>query len=74
MLYRRQYGMQKRMSTHTREATLASYMVALSKQLREIEKHVAGTWSRELDRPVHNIQSGDYVYVKPLAEKTLEPQ
>uniref|UniRef100_A0A8V5GRT1 Murine leukemia virus integrase C-terminal domain-containing protein n=1 Tax=Melopsittacus undulatus TaxID=13146 RepID=A0A8V5GRT1_MELUD len=39
-------------------------MVALSKQLREIGKHVAGTRSPGLDGPVHDIQPGDYVYVK----------
>ncbi|XP_030799942.1 protein NYNRIN-like [Camarhynchus parvulus] len=74
ILYGRPYGIQKGMSTHIGEVTLATYMVALSKQLREIEKHVAGTRSRELDGPVHNIQPGNYVYVKSLTEKTLEPQ
>uniref|UniRef100_A0A8U8BQ13 Murine leukemia virus integrase C-terminal domain-containing protein n=1 Tax=Geospiza parvula TaxID=87175 RepID=A0A8U8BQ13_GEOPR len=29
---------------------------------------------KELDGPVHNIQPGNYVYVKSLTEKTLEPQ
>lgn len=37
-------------------------------------KNVAGTQSLGLDGPVHNIQPGDYVYVKSLTEKTLEPQ
>lgn len=50
------------------------FMVALGKQLNKIGKHVNGTWGRGLDGPVHNIQPGDYVYVKSLAEKTLEPQ
>ena len=49
-------------------------MIALDKQLREIGKHVAGTQSRSLDGPEHDIQPGDYVYVKSLTEKTLEPQ
>uniref|UniRef100_A0A8D0FH20 HMG box domain-containing protein n=1 Tax=Strix occidentalis caurina TaxID=311401 RepID=A0A8D0FH20_STROC len=49
-------------------------MVALSKQLNRIGKHVFGTRGRGLDGPVHNIQPGDYVYVKSLAEKTTEPQ
>lgn len=49
-------------------------MITLSKQLRKIEKHVAGTQGRGLDGPVHDIQPGDYVYVKSLTEKTLEPQ
>lgn len=49
-------------------------MMALGKQLIKIEKHVAGTQSRGQDRPVHDIQPGDYVYVKSSAEKTLEPQ
>ncbi|RMB91545.1 hypothetical protein DUI87_32124 [Hirundo rustica rustica] len=56
------------------EERLTAYMIALSKQLKAIEKHVAGTQSRGLDGPVHDIQPGDYVYVKSLAEKTLEPQ
>lgn len=56
------------------EETLAAYMVALNKQLRKIKKPVAGTQSRGLDGPVHKIQPGDYVHVKSLAEKTLEPQ
>ncbi|RMC04176.1 hypothetical protein DUI87_18995 [Hirundo rustica rustica] len=56
------------------EETLHGYMVALNKQLREIEKYVAGTQNRELDGAVHDVQPGDYVYVKSFAEKTLEPQ
>ncbi|RMC20176.1 hypothetical protein DUI87_01022 [Hirundo rustica rustica] len=56
------------------EETLHGYMVALNKQLREIEKYVAGTQNRELDGTVHDVQSGDSVYVKSFAEKTLEPQ
>ncbi|RMC20242.1 hypothetical protein DUI87_01088 [Hirundo rustica rustica] len=56
------------------EETLHGYMVALNKQLREIEKYVAGTQNRQLDGPVHDVQPGDYVYVKSFAEKTLEPQ
>ncbi|RMB89404.1 hypothetical protein DUI87_34195 [Hirundo rustica rustica] len=74
MLYGRPYGMQKGLSTQVGEERLTAYMIALSKQLKAIEKHVAGTRSRGLDGPVHDIQPGDYVYVKSLAEKTLEPQ
>lgn len=74
MLYRRPYEIQKGISVQIRKETLATYMVALSKQLRKIEKHVAGTQSPGLDGPVHNIQPGDYVYVKSVTEKTLEPQ
>ncbi|RMC16813.1 hypothetical protein DUI87_06066 [Hirundo rustica rustica] len=74
MLYRRPYGVQKGLSTQVREERLTAYMIALSKQLKAIEKHVAGTQSRGLDGPVHDIQPGDYVHVKSLAEKTLEPQ
>ncbi|RMC19543.1 hypothetical protein DUI87_03100 [Hirundo rustica rustica] len=67
--------MDSRTSTHSsRGRNLHGYMVALNKQLREIEKYVAGTQNRELDGPVHNVQRGDYVYVKSFAEKTLEPQ
>lgn len=74
MLYGKPYRVQKGISTQVGEETLTTYMVALSKQLRETEKHVAGTPSRELDGPVPDIQPGDYVYVKSLAEKTLKPQ
>lgn len=35
---------------------------------------MAGTWSKELDGPVHDVQPGDYVYVKCFAEKTPELQ
>lgn len=45
------------------EERLPAYTIALSKQLREIEKNVAGTRGRGLDGPVHDIQPGDYVYV-----------
>ncbi|RMB99813.1 hypothetical protein DUI87_23590 [Hirundo rustica rustica] len=74
MLYGRPYGMQKGLSTQVGEERLTAYMIALSKQLKAIEKHVAGTRSRGLDGPVHDIQPGDYVHVKSLTEKTLEPQ
>ncbi|GAB0196130.1 hypothetical protein GRJ2_002078300 [Grus japonensis] len=74
ILYGRPYGIQKGMSTQAGEEIMTSYMVALGKQLSRIEKHVVGTRSRGLDGPVHNIQPGDYVYVKSLTEKTLEPQ
>ncbi|RMC04030.1 hypothetical protein DUI87_19367 [Hirundo rustica rustica] len=74
MLYGRPYGVQKGLSTQVGEERLTAYMIALSKQLKAMEKHVAGTRSRGLDGPVHDIQPGDYVYVKSLAEKTLEPQ
>lgn len=62
------------MSTQIGEETMTSYLIALSKQLRKFEKHVAGSRRRGLDGPVHNIQPEDYVYVKSLAEKTLELQ
>lgn len=74
MLYGRPYGVQRGLSTQIGEERLTAYMIALSKQLKAIEKHVAGTQSRGLDGPVHYIQPGDYVYVKSLAEITLEPQ
>ncbi|RMB96418.1 hypothetical protein DUI87_27093 [Hirundo rustica rustica] len=74
MLYGRPYGMQKGLSTQVGEERLTAYMIALSKQLKAIEKHVAGTRSRGLDGPVHDIQPGDYVHVKSLTERTLEPQ
>ncbi|RMC02442.1 hypothetical protein DUI87_20834 [Hirundo rustica rustica] len=75
ILYGRPYAVQEGTSPiQVGEETLHRYMVALNKQLREIEKHVAGAQNRELDGPVHDVQPGDYVYVKSFAEKTLEPQ
>jgi len=53
---------------------MTSYLVALGKQRNKIRKHVVGTRGRGLDGPVHNIHPGDYVYIKSLTEKTLEPQ
>lgn len=49
-------------------------MIALGKNLNNIKKHVLGTWCRELDGPVQYVQPGNYVYIKSLAEKNLEPQ
>ncbi|RMC10976.1 hypothetical protein DUI87_12167 [Hirundo rustica rustica] len=75
ILYGRPYAVQEgTASIQVGEETLHGYMVALNKQLREIEKYVAGTQNRELDEPVHDVQPGDYVSVKSFAEKTLEPQ
>lgn len=67
-------GSRRELSAQAGEEMLITGTVALSKQLREIEKHVAGTQSRELGGLVHDIQPGDYVYVKSLAEKTLKPR
>ncbi|MCQ4078363.1 transposase family protein [Klebsiella pneumoniae] len=74
ILYGRPYGVQKGTSSQIGEEIMTSYMVALNKQLKRIEKHAMGTRRRGLDGPVHDIQPGDYVYVKSLTEKTLEPQ
>ena len=74
ILYGRPYGIQKGTSMQIGDEIMTSYMVALSKQLNKIGKHVIGTRGRGLDGPVHDIQPGDYVYVKSLAEKTLKPQ
>ncbi|RMB88922.1 hypothetical protein DUI87_34688 [Hirundo rustica rustica] len=75
ILYGRPYAVQGgTASIQVGEESLHGYIVALNKQLREIEKYVAGTQNRELDGPVHDVQPGDYVSVKSFAEKTLEPQ
>ncbi|KAM9268576.1 uncharacterized protein RDI95_011718 isoform 2-T5 [Morus bassanus] len=74
ILYGRPYGIQEGISIQAGDEIMTSYMVALGKQLNRIRKHVAGAWGRGLDGPVHNIQPGDYVYIKSLAEKALEPQ
>lgn len=62
------------MSTQAGDEIMASYIVTLGKQLSKIEKYIVETQSKSLDRPVHNIQPMDYVYVKSLAKKTLESQ
>ncbi|RMC19887.1 hypothetical protein DUI87_03453 [Hirundo rustica rustica] len=60
ILYGRPYAVQGgTASIQVGEETLHGYMVALNKQLREIEKYVAGTQNRELDGPVHDVQPGD---------------
>ncbi|XP_042653128.1 uncharacterized protein LOC122153833 [Tyto alba] len=74
ILYGQPYGVQKGISTQIGDEIMSSYMVALGKQLNKIRKHVIGIRGRGLDGPVHDIQPGDYVYVKSLTEKTLEPQ
>lgn len=74
ILYGQPYGIQRGVSVQAGDEIMTSYMVALSKQLNKIRKHVVGTRGRGLDGPVHNIQPGDYVYIKSLTEKTLEPQ
>ncbi|RMC21599.1 hypothetical protein DUI87_02466 [Hirundo rustica rustica] len=72
ILYGRPYAVQGgTASIQVGEETLHGYMASLNKQLREIEKYVAGTQNRELDGPVHNVQPGDYVYAKSFAEKNL---
>ncbi|XP_052631288.1 uncharacterized protein LOC128136155 [Harpia harpyja] len=74
ILYGQPYGIQRGVSVQAGDEIMTSYMVALGKQLNKIRKHVVGTRGRGLDGPVHNIQPGDYVYIKSLTEKTLEPQ
>ncbi|XP_042663760.1 uncharacterized protein LOC116959266 [Tyto alba] len=74
ILYGQPYGVQKGISTQIGDEIMSSYMMALGKQLNKIRKHVIGTRGRGLDGPVHDVQPGDYVYVKSLTEKTLEPQ
>lgn len=76
-LYGRPYGIQQGMSPQVWEEIMNTYIIELGKQLKRIEKHVAWTWSRGLDDTVHNIQPGDYVYIKsfkPIDEEDLEPR
>lgn len=74
-MYGTPYGIQEGTTPiQVGEETLHRYMMALNKQLREIEKHVAGARSRGLDGSVHDVQPGDCVYVKSFTEKALEPQ
>lgn len=74
ILYGQPYGVQKGISTQTGDEIISSYMVALGKQLNKIRKQVVSTRGRGLDGPIHGIQPGDYVYVKSLTDKNLEPQ
>lgn len=70
ILYGRPYAVQEGTSPiQVGEETLHKYIVALNKQLKEIEKYVAGAQNRELNGPVHDVQPGDYVYVKSFAKK-----
>lgn len=52
ILYGQPYGIQKGMSAQAGDKIMTSNMVALGKQLDKIGKHVAGTQSRGLDRPI----------------------
>jgi len=46
----------------------------LQKQLRKVEKLVLGTRAQGLNGPVHNIEPGDYVYIRSLLDSPLEPK
>lgn len=74
ILYGRPYTVQQGITEQAGEEILTDYVIQLSKQLNRIAKHVSSTRSRGLDGPVHNIQPGDYVYVKSLTGEALEPQ
>lgn len=56
------------------DEVLSKYLINLTKQLRKIERMVFGTRAQALDRPVHDILHGDYVYVKSLSDSPLEPR
>ena len=48
------------------ESYVQNYIIALSKQLSQINRYVISTRSRGLDGPLHDIQPGDYVYIKTI--------
>lgn len=53
---------------------LTQYVISLQRQFREIKKRVLRTRARGLDKPIHNIAPGDYIYVKTLSDSLLEPK
>lgn len=59
---------------HTGDEMLSNYVISLQKQLQETEKMVLGTRAQGLDRTVHDIKSGDYVYVRSFTDSPLEPK
>ncbi|XP_054247542.1 protein NYNRIN-like [Indicator indicator] len=57
-----------------REEMLNRYVQQIYKNLNMINKQVIGTNVRGLDKPVHDVEPGDYVYVRSLSENPLEPK
>jgi len=60
------------------EGYLHEYLIALGKQISNIQKSVLGTRVRGLDQPIHMIRLRDWVFVKtfsgdPLGEKRIGP-
>ncbi|XP_054028506.1 uncharacterized protein LOC128898475 [Dryobates pubescens] len=57
-----------------REEMLNKYVQQIYKNLSIVNKQVIGTHVRGLDRPVHDVEPGDYVYIRSLSENPLEPK
>lgn len=74
IMYARPYIVQAGTSTQIRNEILIDYVISLQKRLWEIEKLVLGTRAWGLEGPVHNIEPGDYVYVRSLIDSPLEPR
>jgi len=74
IIYGRPYLVQAGTSSQVGDEVLTGYIISSQKQLREIEKLVFGTRARGLDGPVHNIEPGDYVYIRSLLDSLLEPK
>ncbi|XP_061873043.1 protein NYNRIN-like isoform X1 [Colius striatus] len=74
IMYGRPYSVQAGTSTQVGAEVLTDYVISLQKQLRKIGKLVLETRARGLDGPVHNIEPGDYVYVRSLSDSPLEPK
>ncbi|KAK4811185.1 hypothetical protein QYF61_019816 [Mycteria americana] len=55
-----------------REISLRRYLIALGKQLQEVNKLVVSTRAWGLDSPVHLFKPGDWVYVKNISGDPLE--
>jgi len=53
------------------EGYLHKYLIALGKQISNIQKLVLGTRGRGLDQPIHMIKPGDWVFVKTLSSDPL---
>ncbi|KAK4811134.1 hypothetical protein QYF61_019765, partial [Mycteria americana] len=58
--------------TQAGEISLRQYLIALGKQLQEVNKLVVSTRAWGLDSPVHLFKPGDWVYVKTISGDPLE--
>jgi len=74
IIYGRPYIVQAGTSAQVGDEVLTSYIISLQKQLQKVEELVLGTRARGLNGPVHNIEHGDYLYMRSLLDSPLEPK